>query len=264
MRKLSLIIVLIAILFIAPLHTWAWGQQGHRIVGQIAYAHLSQKAKTAIQKILGVESMALASTWADFIKSDTAYKYLDSWHYIDFDHDVSYDEMKKFLVSDSAHDAYTAIVYLKNQLKKKSLSREKKLMYLKLLIHIVGDVHQPLHVSKSGDMGGNDIKVTWFGQATNLHRVWDSQLIDNEQLSYTEYSDAINHASPLYIKKLQSQPISQWLYDSYTLSNELHKEITEPNTKLSYVYVYKHLHILNGQLLKGGIHLAGLLNEIFR
>ena len=255
--------ILIIVLLSVPSKTWAWGQQGHRIVGEIAYKHLSAKAKAAIQDILGVESMALASTWADFVRSDTGFKYLDSWHYIDFDKDLTYQEMKTFLKSDTAHDAYTAIIFLKNQLKRKNLPREKKMMYLKLLIHIVGDVHQPLHVSKSGDMGGNDIKVSWFGQPTNLHSVWDSKIIDNEQLSYTEYSIALDHPTFLQIRKLQSQPFSQWLYDSYTISNQLHKEITEPNTKLSYVYVYQHLHIVNDQLLKGGIHLAGLLNEIF-
>ena len=255
--------ILIILLLSVPSKTWAWGQQGHRIVGEIAYKHLSAKAKAAIQNILGVEPMALASTWADFVRSDTGYKYLDSWHYIDFDKDLTYQEMKTFLKSDTAHDAYTAIIFLKNQLQKKNLSREKKIMYLKLLIHIVGDVHQPLHVSKSGDMGGNDIKVSWFGQPTNLHSVWDSKIIDNEQLSYTEYSNALDHPTFQLIKKLQVQPVSQWLYDSYTISNQLHKEITEPNAKLSYVYVYQHLHIVNDQLLKGGIHLAGLLNEIF-
>ena len=263
MKKYFFSILILAFLAV-PSITWAWGQQGHRIVGEIAYNHLSPKAKAAIQKILGVESMALASTWADFIRSDTGYKYLDSWHYIDFDRDLTYQEMKTFLKSDTTHDAYTAIIFLKNQLQKRNISREKKLMYLKLLLHIVGDVHQPLHVSKSGDMGGNDIKVSWFGQASNLHTVWDSKIIDNEQLSYTEYSNALDHPSAQFIKKLQSQPIAQWLYDSYVISNQLHKEITEPNAKLSYVYVYQHLHIINDQLLKGGIHLAGLLNEIFR
>ena len=255
--------ILIITLLSFPSKIWAWGQQGHRIVGEIAFNHLSPKAKAAIQNILGVESMALASTWADFVRSDTGYKYLDGWHYIDFDKDLTYQEMKSFLKSDTAHDAYTAIIFLKNQLQKKTLSREKKIMYLKLLIHIVGDVHQPLHVSKTGDMGGNDIKVTWFGQPSNLHTVWDSKIIDNEQLSYTEYSAALNHPDASFIKRLQSQPISQWLFESYTISNQLHKEITEPNAKLSYVYVYQHLHIVNDQLLKGGIHLAGLLNEIF-
>src|SRR6476469_8236482 len=107
MKKYIFSILILAFLAV-PSITWAWGQQGHRIVGEIAFRHLSPKAKAAIQKILGVESMALASTWADFIRSDTGYKYLDSWHYIDFDQDLTYSEMKKFLKSDTAHDAYTA------------------------------------------------------------------------------------------------------------------------------------------------------------
>src|SRR5207245_1748795 len=99
----------------------------------------------------------------DFIKSDTSYKYLNSWHYADFDKDLSYTQFRQTLKRDTVADAYTRLNFLIAQLKKKNLPMEKKRMYLRLLIHIVGDVHQPLHVSATGDEGGNNIKVSWFG-----------------------------------------------------------------------------------------------------
>jgi hypothetical protein len=74
----------IAVIY-APLQSMAWGTQGHRIAGQIAYAWLTPKTRQAIDAILGRESLALAGNWADFIKSDPAYNYLSPWHYIDFD-----------------------------------------------------------------------------------------------------------------------------------------------------------------------------------
>jgi hypothetical protein len=262
-RYLKLLVVAVAFFYI-PLKTFAWGLLGHRIIGEIAYSYLTPKAKSEVQKILGYESMAMASNWADFVRSDTSFKYLDSWHYIDFEKDMQYAEMKRFLKSDTAHDAYTAILFLKKELKNKNTSQDKKRMYLRLLIHIVGDIHQPLHVSKVGDMGGNDIKVTWFGQSSNLHRVWDSQLIDNQQLSYTEYTNSINHISKANRQVLQKQPLSLWIYDSYEISKNLHAEIKTAEPKLSYVYVYQHLNIINEQLLKGGIHLAAILNDIFK
>ncbi|HEU0064692.1 MAG TPA: S1/P1 nuclease [Flavisolibacter sp.] len=264
MKRYLKLLVVAAALFYIPLKSFAWGLLGHRIIGEIAYSYLTPKAKSEVQKILGYESMAMASNWADFVRSDTSFKYLDSWHYIDFDKDMPYAEMKRLLQSDTAHDAYTAIVFLKKELKKKNIPLDKKQMYLRLLIHIVGDIHQPLHVSKSGDMGGNDIKVSWFGVSSNLHRVWDSQLIDNQQLSYTEYTNAINHISKASRLLLQKQPLSQWIYDSYLISNKLHADIKTPDPKLSYLYVYQHLSIVNEQLLKGGIHLAAILNDIFR
>jgi hypothetical protein len=265
MRKRLFQIFLVALFFYFPLKAMCWGQLGHRIVAEIADSYLTPKTKFEIKKILSNESIAMASNWADFIKSDTSFKYLDTWHYINFEKNLSYDQLKEVLKKDTGkvNDAYAAIVFLSKELKKKNLSLDKKQMYLKLLIHIVGDVHQPLHVSPVGTTGGNDIKVQWFGQSSNLHRVWDSDLIEEQQLSYTEYADYLNHTTAAQRKQLQSEPISKWLYDSYVIAEKLHNEITDNNPRLSYRYNYDHIALLNAQLLKGGIHLAGLLNDIF-
>lgn len=251
------------IFFYLPLQAMCWGQLGHRIVGEIAESYLTPKAKAEIKKILGNESVAMASTWADFIRSDSAYNYLNTWHYIDFPKELSYGQMKDQLKKDTTKDAYTAINFLVKELRKKNLAPDKKKMYLRLLIHIVGDVHQPLHVSPEGTSGGNDVKVQWFGTNSNLHRVWDEQLIADQKLSYTEYTNAINFSTMAQRKKWQSQPISEWLYQSYTISQSLQNEIKSNNQKLSYRYNYDHIQTLNQQLLKGGIRLAGVLNSIF-
>ena len=253
------------LLFYIPLKAMCWGQLGHRIVGEIADSYLTVKTKAAIKKILGNESVAMSSNWADFIKSDSTYKYLDPWHYINFEKNLTYDQLKDVLKKDTGtvKDAYSAIVFLSKQLKKKNLPANKKQSYLRLLIHIVGDIHQPLHVSPEGTSGGNDVKVQWFGDASNLHRVWDSQLIEEQQLSYTEYASYLNHTTLAQRKKLQAQPISKWLYDSYVMAQKLHNELTESNARLGYRYNYDHIKTLNEQLLQGGVHLAGLLNEIF-
>ncbi|HTM93990.1 MAG TPA: S1/P1 nuclease [Flavisolibacter sp.] len=265
MYKKVLKISLVILLFSFPVKAMCWGQLGHRIVAEIADSYLTAKTKTEIKKILGNESIAMASNWGDFIKSDSTYKYLDTWHYINFEKNLTYNQLKEVLKKDTGKvdDAYSAIVFLTKELKKKSLSLEKKRMYLKLLIHFVGDIHQPLHVSPVGSTGGNDIKVQWFGQSSNLHRVWDSELIEGQQLSYTEYAAYLNHTTAAQRKKWQAEPISKWLYDSYVLAQDLHNEITETNPKLGYRYNYDHIKTLEQQMLKGGVHLAGLLNEIF-
>jgi hypothetical protein len=265
MRKRSFQLFFIFLFFYFPLKAMCWGQLGHRIVAEIADSYLTAKTRAEIKKILGSESIAMASNWADFIKSDTSFKYLDTWHYINFEKNLSYIQLKDVLKKDAGkvNDAYAAIVFLTKELKKKNLPLYKKQMYLRLLIHIVGDVHQPMHVSPVGSTGGNDIKLQWFGQASNLHRVWDSDLIEGQQLSYTEYADFLNHTTADQRKKLQSQPLSKWLFDSYTIAQNLHNEITETNPRLGYRYNYDHIKTLNEQLLKGGIHLAGLLNDIF-
>ncbi len=261
-KKIKQLILFSAFIYI-PYASMAWGMLGHRIVGEIADSYLSPKARLAIKDILGDESMAMASNWADFIKSEPSYNYLSSWHYINFKDGLSEADMKAYLAVDTLTDAYTKINFLTAQLKDKKLEKEKKVMYLRLLIHIVGDVHQPMHVSREEDQGGNKIYVLWFNQKSNLHSVWDGAIIDDQKLSYTEYTKAINHTTTAQRAELQAQPVSHWMYDSYTIAQKLYGEITQPDQKLSYRYIYDHLQTVNDQLLKGGVHLAGLLNQIF-
>ncbi|MEO6538819.1 MAG: S1/P1 nuclease [Ferruginibacter sp.] len=256
-------LLLIGCLFYLPYKVNAWGALGHRIVGQIADSYLTKHTKKEIAEILGNESVAMSSNWADFIKSDPSYNYLSNWHYINLNGGLSREQVQTYLDADTATDAYTKINFLVTELKNESLELDKKKMYLRLLIHIVGDVHQPLHVGRLEDRGGNSIKILWFGTRYNLHQVWDEHLIELQQLSYTEYASAINYTTKEQLKSLQMQPLSQWIYQSYQIAQKIYGDITEPDQKLEYKYNFNYLGILNQQLLEGGVHLAGLLNEIF-
>jgi hypothetical protein len=255
--------LLLAGLFLyLPFQSMAWGMTGHRVVGQIAETYLTAKARKNVRAILGAESMAMASTWADFIKSDTSYKYLNSWHYLDFDGDPTRDVMFKYFQKDTTVDIYTKINALAAELKNKDLPQDKKLFDLRMLIHLVGDVHQPMHVAHTTDLGGNTVKVSWFGEPSNLHRVWDEQLIEYQELSYTEYANAINRTTASQREDLQSSPVGEWLLETHKISEEIYKDI-KPEQKLSYSYNFKYVGTVNDQLLKGGVRLAGLLNSIF-
>lgn len=255
-------LLFIASFFFFSFNANAWGVLGHRIVGKIAESYLTPNAKKQVAKILGTETMGMSANWADFIKSDTALSYLSPWHYMDVKGGLSYAEFQSYLKNDTVTDAYTKLNFLFKELKNKNLAKDKKVMYLKLLIHIVGDIHQPLHVGHTEDRGGNDIKVFWMGSPTNLHTVWDSRLIDFQQLSYTEYAAAINHATKAERNTLQKQPLKDWLYQTYQIAEKVYGDI-HADEKLGFLYNYKFIEILNHQLLVGGIHLAGLLNEIF-
>jgi len=255
-------LLLIVAVFYLPLQSMAWGTQGHRICGQIANNYLTPQARKAIEAILGNESIAMASNWADFIKSDPTYSYLSPWHYIDFDKAYSYPEMVEYLNHDVNVDAYTKLNFLIAELKKTDLSKENKLLYLRMLIHIIEDVHQPMHTAHTDDKGGNDFKVNWFSTPTNLHSVWDSQLIDFQQLSYTEYATWINHSTLAQRTAWQKEPISQWLFESNQIAEKLYTEI-KPGDTLNYKYNFTHIEIVNQQLLKAGVRLAGILNTIF-
>lgn len=262
MKKLLRNIVLVCICLYLPAKSMAWGLLGHRVVAEIAERHLSKKASKEIHNILGPQPIAMDANWMDFIKSDKSFNYLSSWHYVDLQGGLNYEQFKSTLERDTAANAYNKILFVRSELKKKDLPLPMKQMYLKILIHLVGDIHQPFHVGHEEDKGGNDIKVKWFGKQINLHSLWDSELIDFQQLSYTEYTTALDHATRQQISGWQKEDLRQWLFGSYSLGNELYKE-AEDNTNYSYRYNFDHIDELNQQLLKGGIRLAGLLNDIF-
>jgi len=261
MKKLKKLLLIAAILY-APFQSMAWGTQGHRICGQIASSYLTPKARKAIEQILGNESIALAGNWADFVRSDPAFSYLSTWHYIDFDKVYTYPEMVNYLNQDANVDAYTKLQFLIDELKKNNLSKYNRKIDLRMLIHIIEDIHQPMHAAHAEDKGGNDFKVNWFNNPTNLHSVWDSQLIDFQQLSYTEYAAAINHTTESERAEWQADPISKWIFESNQIANKLYTEI-KPGDTLNYKYNFTHIDTVNGQLLKAGVRLAGVLNQIF-
>jgi hypothetical protein len=204
----------------------------------------------------------MASNWADFIKSEPSYNYLNNWHYINLPAGLNEEQLDYALKRDTVTDAYTKILFLSGELKNRSLEQNKKVVYLRLLIHLVGDLHQPMHTGRFEDLGGNKIQLTWFGQNTNLHRVWDSDLIDSQQLSYTEYSRSINFIDKNQLHSMQSQDAAQWVKDSYRISEKLYAKVNNGD-KLSYRYIYDNLEIANQQMLKGGIHLAALIKQYF-
>ena len=263
MKYIAKISIVIIIVFL-PFTSMAWGMLGHRVVGQIADSYLTKKTKKEIAAILGNESVAMSSNWADFIKSDPAYNYLSNWHYINFKSGLSQQQFNDFLAADTATDAYTKINFITTALKNKNLEADKKILYLRMLIHLVGDIHQPMHAGRLEDRGGNNIRVLWFRDTVNLHQVWDDRLINFQQLSYTEYATAINHTTKDELNLLQSEPLETWLYQSYQLAEKIYSDIKTPFQPLDFRYNFNYLAPLNTQLLNGGVHLAALLNEIFR
>ena len=110
-----------------------------------------------------------------------------------------------------------------------------------MVIHLVEDIHQPLHTGHADDEGGNKIKLTWFGAPTNLHTIWDSKLIDFQQLSYTEYTAAINHTTAAERAALQKAPIEKWLFESNQLAEKIYSEVKSGDTVDGYKYNFNHI-----------------------
>lgn len=240
------------------LSVFAWGPTGHRAVGEVAQQNLTEKAKEKIDEILDGDSLALISTYGDDIKSDREYWKFSPWHYVNIPFGKTYDEHPKNDNGDIVYGINTAVEVLKNP----NSSKEDKVFYLKMLVHFIGDLHQPLHVGIEDDKGGNDFQVRWFNKGTNLHRVWDSEMLNSFGMSYTELAANTKRLSEEEKEAIVHGDHMDWLYDSRELMEDIY-ENTDIGEKLGYEYMYRYMDTLRFQIQKGGLRLATLLNEIF-
>lgn len=235
-----------------------WGKTGHRVVGEVADMHLSRKAKKMVRKILNGQSLASVSNYADDIKSDTLYNKYYPWHYVNYAADQTYGEEA---VSEEG-DIVMAIQTCIDKVKDVRSTKAEKVFFLKMLVHFVGDLHQPLHAGWAENRGGNDIDIEWFGRDSNLHRLWDSDLIDNFGMSYTELADHLPKLSKQDRKTMQQGNVFTWVEESHQLANSIYASV-ETGESLGYRYNYLYWDTVEQQLLKGGVRLAAVLNELF-
>jgi hypothetical protein len=236
--------------------SFAWGPTGHRVTGWVAEQHISKKVKKELARILGQQSLAMASTWMDEIRSDSTYDYTSDWHWVTIPEGQTYQQAEK----NKNGDIIETIERLVAALKSKSLPPKQEAEYLKMLIHLIGDIHQPLHVGSGNDRGGNDIKVTWFRAESNLHRVWDSDMIDDTRLSYTELAESLEKPDASTISSWQKSDVYRWASESIGYRNQVYRY---GNGRLGYRYAYENFHIVRLRLLQAGIRIAGVLNEIY-
>ena len=265
--------MLVAAVSLAPSPALAWGKTGHRVVAAIADTELSGLARAHIEEILGPgESLDEAANWPDEMRSapgDFWRKTATPWHYVTLNGTV-YDH------APPEGDALQALDHFSTVLRDPNASREDKQTALRFVVHLVGDLHQPLHVGKCCDKGGNDVKVTWFGKPTNLHAVWDSQLVDDEQLSFTELAAKLErHISNDDIIRWWDSNPRDWIGESAAIRDTLYPAPAKPTKKgflrkrkvalpdLSYDYVYKFHPVMERRLSQGGVHLAAYLNMLF-
>ena len=253
--KIILSLCLLAFAFTGQ--TFAWGQTGHRVVGLVAEKHLNSKTRKTLFRILQDNFLAEVSNWMDDVKSDADFNHTHDWHWVTIPDGMIYDQTTK----NPKGDLIMKIEELVSALQSKKLSAEKERESLKFLIHLIGDLHQPLHVGGKDDSGGNAVKLQWFGQPSNLHRVWDSDMIDGKNLSYTELTGFLGEPSKAQVKAWQTGSIEDWAHGMMVFRRQVYN--IPQDGKLGYRYSYDNFDTVQQLLLQGGIRLAGLLNQIY-
>ncbi|MGI8611449.1 MAG: S1/P1 nuclease [Sphingomicrobium sp.] len=239
-----------------PSPALAWGRTGHRVIAAVADQHLSGLARAHVREILGVESLDEAAFWPDEMKSDPSpfwQKTASPWHYVTVG-GFTYDQPPP------EGDAQSALRKFRAMLEDPATSKADRQLALRFIVHLVGDLHQPLHVGRPGDRGGNDVKVTWFGRDTNLHAVWDTALVDDEQLSFTEWAERLN-------RHTRSRDVIDWWVVNpivwITESAQIRETIYPRDPALSWDYGFRHKPVIKRRLAQGGVRLAAYLNDLF-
>ncbi len=269
-------IAALAVLLLAlPGSVSAWGPTGHRVVGRIAERHLTPEAQRGVAAILGPDSLARVSTWADDIRSDPNWtksadgvnvlsdpnwtktpKDARPWHFLS----IEDNETLETTARDPKGDVLEAIQRFEKILRDPQADQQSKAVALKFLVHFVGDVHQPLHVGRRGDRGGNDIIVLWFSEPSNLHSVWDSGMIDSTKLSFSEIAEFIDHPTPEDVTAWQSASLADWVRESFNARQQVY-DIGKRD--LGFDYAFRNMPLVEKRLVQAGVRLAGLLNSVF-
>lgn len=253
------------LLLVTNISVYAWGLTGHRVIAEIAENNLTCKSKRQIKKLLGKERLAYWANWPDFVKSDTTgvWKEAGVWHYVNIEPSADFKTFETELKKQAGPSLYNQLYVLQNKLKNKNLPANERKNALVFAIHMMGDLAQPMHTGRAGDLGGNKIQLTYFGEKTNLHSLWDGKLIDSQKYSYTEYAKLLDIKTRKERKAIQAGTLEDWLFDSHKIANKIYAQ-TPADSKLAYDYQYKFNDTMERQLLYGGLRLAKFLNDTFR
>jgi len=238
----------------------SWGQKGHDVTCAIAQEHLSRNARKRVSEIFEGKSMVYWANWMDQASHTREYDYTKTWHYRDVDAGEDFDTAP---VNESG-DVLTAIDAQIAALKSGGLNRTQEAVALRMLIHLVGDLHCPMHMAHRSDKGGNMFQLSFFGKGSNLHSVWDSGLLERAHgWTYSEWVTELDISDRKEISTITDGTPLDWGRETYRITEEIYRR-TPAGADLSYGYVAEWTPTAERQLLYGGIRLAYLLNGIFR
>ena len=253
----SLIIIFLFVINTAEVI--AFGQTGHRITGKIAEQYLTPAAKNSLIEILGNESLAEVSTYADEMRSNPSefwQKQSSPYHYVTIPDGKNYSDVG----APSQGDAFYALNKYSKNIRNPQSTKAHKALAVKFIVHLIGDLHQPFHVGNGTDRGGNDVKINFFGKDSNLHYIWDTGMINRKELSFTEWSEWLaKKISPKNIKEWSQIDPKIWIKES----QEIRLSAYPNKDAIRYTYLYDNLPILKVRLQKASVRIAAYLNHLF-
>lgn len=271
-------------LLVTSFSSQAWGPEGHAIVADIAQQHLDPVASAEVAALLkqeGLSRLDEISSWADANRK--AMPNTGGWHYVDIPlHADDYVAARDCPQGDCV---VVKIDQYAHVLADKSATPQARLEALKWVVHLVGDVHQPLHAEDNNDKGGNTVQVQFFGRGTNLHSLWDGQIIRKAMdltpgPNYT-FDHAIVQSDAMMLDAgitpaereawtptgplsgLGSEAIG-WADESHRLAQQVaYTDLAKPSGEAwSQRYQLKAWPVVEARLEQAGVRLAAVLNQV--
>lgn len=251
--------ILFALALVTAFTSSAWSQKGHDVVAYVAECHLTAAAADSVAAILDGKSAVYWANWLDNASHTPEYAYTKTWHYKNVDADETYESAKL----NPSGDVVSAVREQITVLSGSKSTKEQKSLALKILIHLLGDMHQPMHLGHLSDLGGNLTKVCFFDMDTDLHSAWDSSIVNScHDWSYTEWQRQIDLLTPEQQIAEAAGNVDDWARQTCEVADSVY-DYFPPGTKISYNHIAWWTPVIEQQLERGGIRLARILNALF-
>ena len=264
-RPLALPAVLCLSLLVAH-PAYPWGSKGHEVVGHIAQTNLTDKAWDKVKTILRPRSsvdntLARASVWPD--KVGRKIRDMNRFHYVNFtNEDITYNRSKNCPRRNCIVEAIPW--YLRVMVDEKAPLNVRRIA-LRFVVHLVGDIHQPLHSGRRKDRGGTRIKLNYRGEKVSLHWLWDNNMIEaKEKGSSADIARRLNDGvTPANRQAWKSGTVAEWAVESLMLARSHAYKVPETEV-VTEAYVNRAMPVIRKRLAQGGIRLGWVLNEAFK
>jgi nuclease S1 len=234
-----------------------WYAEGHRLIARIAESRLTPHTAEAVRSILAGQSLAAASSWADDIRGQRPQT--SRFHFVN----IPLDSNSYVATRDcgTGHCIIAEIERDRGTLSDTSSSEVERAEALRFLVHLMGDLHQPLHVSDHSDKGGNNRTVWLLDQQVNLHAVWDGELINTRRLGEDAYLQRLKQAmDSLDLSAVERGTVVDWAMEGHRIARE-HAYHIPKGSHLAQSYVDENLPLVDLALIKAGVRLAKVLND---
>lgn len=233
----------------------AWGFEAHRMVANLTEPLLNASARSEVQRLLNLEpgaTLASVATWADENRSQQT----APWHYVNLP-----EGNCTFAKERDCPDGACVVEALTEQtaILKSTAPDSERLLALKYIVHLVGDVHQPLHAGYASDKGGNTFQLQAFGQGTNLHALWDTGLLNNWPGGPVALQTEIAATLKAAVVTRSAPNAAQWAVESCKLVGE--PGFYPDGHVVGNDYLAAHTAAFRGRIKVAAERLAAVLNS---